>query len=200
MRDRNGITLIPFDLDVWAKGAGSTLIQSNRHARHPTISEDGLHAAAQEVWQMLSSVSPQDYDSHFFELALEIRKNHLPYMTFGRTQKFINMIGKYAYCLYWSDLDPAWNRQNPWVQNLSPQFHIPVDAIVLYSLRKENRNFFVKFITTPTLQQKRKYARFILGDTAVGWSELDRTYPYIAVQQYVLDHPEGAITPMHREM
>ncbi len=32
IRERNGINLIPFDLDLWAKGAGSNLIQSTRHA------------------------------------------------------------------------------------------------------------------------------------------------------------------------
>jgi hypothetical protein len=176
------------------------LVQSNRSTQHPRLTPAALAAVTRQVWKMLSRVKPEDFDCAFFKLAFAIRQAHLPFMTFGRAQKFINMLCKYTYCYYWSAVDPAWNAANTWVRDLSPCFHIPVDAIVLHNLRKENRNWFVKLITTPIIQQGQKYARFRHGDTDVGWSELDRTYPYIALQQYVIDNLNGANTPMHREM
>jgi hypothetical protein len=121
-------------------------------------------------------------------------------MTFGRTQKFINMLCKYAYCYYWSNSNPAWNTANTWVADLSSVLHIPTDAIVLHNLRVENRSWFKRTITTPIIQSGSKYARFRLGDVDVGWSEFDGTYPYVAVQQYVVDNLDAAVTPMHREM
>lgn len=197
---RNGISLYPFGLNEWGRGAESTLIQSNRSTQHQRISDADRIALTDQVWETLMTANPMDFDCVFFRLAFAIQHQHLPYMTFGRAQKFINMLCKYAYCLYWSKLSPDWNTANQWVEVLSPCFHVPVDAIVLYNLRIENPRWFSNLITSPTIQEGRKYARFKHGDQAAGWSNLDRAYPYIAVQQYVVDHLCDAITPMHREM
>ena len=200
IKERNGIELHPYNLDEWGRGAESTLIQSNRSAQHQRVSDSDRTALTHLVWNILAKVDPTDFDCAFFALAFAVRVQHLPYMTFGRTQKFINMLCKYAYCYYWSGADDSWNKGNAWVEVLSPCFHVPVDAVVLHNLRKENPRWFSKLITTPIVQEERKYARVKHGDQAVGWSNLDRTYPYIAVQQYVLDNLRGAITPIHREM
>lgn len=200
IKGRNGIELHPFNLDEWGRGAESTLIQSNQSAQHQRVSNSDRTTLTHLVWNTLAKVGPADFDCAYFGLAFAVRLQHLPYMTFERTQKFINTLCKYAYCYYWSGMDASWNTVNTWVENLSPYFHVPVDAVVLHNLRIENPGWFSKLITTPIIQEERKYARFKAGDRAVGWSNLDRTYPYIAVQQYVLDNLRGAITPMHREM
>ena len=197
---RNGIKLAPFDLEEWGRGAESTLIQSNRATQHPRLSAGDLASLTGRVWAELSLAGPDDFDCAFFRLAFEIRRAHLPYMTFGRTQKFINMLCKYAYCFYWGGVDDRWSARNKWIKSLSPYFHIPVDAVVLFNLRTENPEWFAKLITTPTLVNGHKYARFRYGDRAVGWSGLDGTYPYLAVQQYMIDNLRGAASPMYREM
>ena len=42
--------------------------------------------------------------------------------------------------------------------------------------------------------------RFKHGEQQQDWFELDRDYPYLAVQQYVIDNLRGALTPLHRGM
>jgi hypothetical protein len=200
IRDRNRIVLNPFNIDVWGQGAESTLIQSNRTTQHPRLTQADLAAVTRQVWKMFSQVQPEDFDCVFFKLAFAIRQAHLPFMTFGRAQKFINILCKYSYCYYWSGVDPAWNAANPWVRDLSPFFHIPVDAIVLGNLRLESPAWFKRITSSSAVPPKPPYARFQHGANTEGWSILDRTYPYIAVQQYVLDNLRSAVTPMHREM
>lgn len=200
IRQRNNIRLDPFDRNVWGAGADSTLDESNRSSQHPRLAPDDLQKITSEVWDTLCNVAADDFDCAFFRLAFDIRRQHLPLMTFGRTQKFINVLCKYAYCYYWSDLNTGWNAKNAWVRHLSSVFHIPVDAIVLHNLRVENRPWFKPLITTPIIQKGSKYARFKIGELKAGWSALDGTYPYIAVQQYVVDNLRGAWSPIHREM
>lgn len=197
---RSGINLHPFDPGVWVRGAESTMLQSNMKSRHQRLDPNDLIKAGDKVWEVFRTVSPEDYDCTFFRLAFDLRIKHLPFMTFGRAQKFINILSKYAYCYYWSGIDPAWNAINGWVKDLSSCFHIPVDAIVLHNLRQENRTWFRPLISTHIILQGRKYARIKCGDKAVGWSALDQTYPYIAIQQYVIDNLRGALSPLHREM
>jgi hypothetical protein len=197
---RNGIKLAPFDLTEWGRGAESTLIQSNISSRHPRMEARDLALLTDHSWGTLRSTDPGDFDCSFFKMAFDIRQKHSPFMTFGRTQKFINMLCKYAYCFYWGGMDARWNAQNTWVESLSPYFHIPVDSVVLFNLRTESPAWFARLITTPTVVNGRKYARFRHGDRAIGWSGLDRVYPYLAVQQYIIDNLHGSVSPMHREI
>ncbi len=55
-------------------------------------------------------------------------------------------------------------------------------------------------INPVTKAQGTKIVRFWHREDAIGWSELDRAYPYVAVQQYVIDNLNDAHTPLHREM
>jgi hypothetical protein len=57
-------------------------------------------------------------------------------LTLGQAQKLVNLLSKYCFAYYFSELDRVWMADNAWVIEFAAEFDIPIDQIVLRNIRR----------------------------------------------------------------
>lgn len=123
-----------FDEEKWFSSAYSTL-----NARF-TVKGKGLPKKDKEVLRSilfssidaLESLSVDDYDAWFFDVAKKNTDSSC--LSFGHAQKLINILMKYYFVYFCSDLDSEWKSAYLWLASFFGCLHAPIDRKVLKTL------------------------------------------------------------------
>ena len=127
-----------FNEERWFSSAYSTL-----NARF-TVEGGGLSEEAKKTLKNLlfSSIeklplfSVNNYDKWFYDLSKEIN-NRISKLSFGHAQKLINILMKYHFVYFYSDLDQDWKKKHLWLGPYFNLFHAPIDNKVLKNLTEK---------------------------------------------------------------
>jgi len=121
--------------------------------------------------------------------------------TIGQSQKLLNLLSKYCFAYYFSELDRDWINKNSWVRECAGAFDIPIDQIVL-------KNILKLYGTHPIaggIYAHRGYGficRHVHPRRNFAWNRLTCTDCYTELQDFVRheSHLKGYIFPMEFEM
>lgn len=109
-----------------------------------TIEGGGLSEEAKKTLRILlfssienlTAFSVSEYDKWFYDLAKRII-DKFPNLSFGHTQKLINILMKYHFVYYYSDLDKDWKKRHFWLVPFFDRFYAPIDRKVLKNLTEK---------------------------------------------------------------
>ena len=123
------------DEERWFSSAYSTLnsrftIEGGDLSREDRKTVKGILFSSIEN---LRSFSVGDYDKWFYELARGITDSY-PKLSFGHSQKLINILMKYHFVYFCSDFNEEWTKKHSWLVPYFCYFHAPVDRKVLKNL------------------------------------------------------------------
>ncbi len=136
------------DDPIWIRGALTTTALRKRPQQisKPTGSlgyKDAFQVAEKSVSAFISNMrtaSGNDYTDILMcickELAKEVSKLGI-YWSFGRSQKFFNILTKYWYCVAVGYHERLEQNDLEFVESLSSHFHAPVDSITLRHIKAD---------------------------------------------------------------
>lgn len=127
-----------FNEDRWFSSAYSTLNPFR------TIEGGGLSKEDKKTLKTilfssiknLRSFTVDDYDKWFYDLANKIT-DRVSKLSFGHAQKLINILMKYHFAYYYSDINEDWKKKYLWLVPYFGHFHSPIDRKVLKNLTKK---------------------------------------------------------------
>ena len=133
---------------AWINGALSTtalrkrphsILKPNKPLGY-AAAKSQVEKAARKFYDKLCASDFSDYDVVFLsscgDLKSEVEKNSNLYWTFGRSQKFFNILTKYWFCVALAYSGKLSQSDRDLVEHYSGRFHAPVDSITLRHLRK----------------------------------------------------------------
>ena len=130
------VNLARFDRDEWFKGCYSTIqrtirggLAERKKERLKNLLFDSIDSLRQ------TRTCKAGYDEWFENLVSSIRTNIN--LTFGQAQKIVNILMKYHFCYYWADFDRKWNNSYCWLFPFFEFFHVPIDNVVLFNLKRK---------------------------------------------------------------
>jgi hypothetical protein len=121
-----------YDEERWFRSVYSTLY-AFRTIEGGSLSGDdktALQGLLFSAIHNLKSFSVDDYDTWFYDLA-KLITNNVAKLSFGHAQKLINILMKYHFVYFYSDLDDAWKTQYAWLEPYFNYLHSPIDRKVL---------------------------------------------------------------------
>jgi len=124
-----------YDQERWFRGAYSTLT-ARFTIEGGSLSEKSKKTISNLLFSSINKLkaySSNDYDEWFYELAKRITDSESK-LSFGHAQKLINILMKYHFVYYYSDLDEPWKRKYLWLTSFFGQLHAPIDRKVLHKL------------------------------------------------------------------
>jgi len=186
LQTRNRITLDPYDLSEWLRGTYTTV--QRKVGKRPDREQIKTAVADFVVRVRRANPSGQDpYDRLFYQRAWAMTRSFG--LSFGISQKLLNIIIKYHFCYYHSKRDPVWNAANEWIATCSPSFHIPIDSKVMANLLSL-QPIYQQFIVP-----RQVGATFWLNQVRIPWTKLTDDCPYKVVQYLVREDIRAKCVP-----
>lgn len=175
------------DKRTWYKGAYSTF-QRPLGIAGITLTGVEKNSLFSHLQNRIANITP-NYDAWIRSSIADL--SVLAKIPIGCTQKLINILTKYCYVAEILNLTSIDRTESLLLQNKN-QFHIPIDNVILYSLKTKYRSHFgndIKITSHPRrnskgkLQPPQTYLR--IKNTWTPWSTIDNIQWYDDFQQRV---------------
>jgi len=128
-------------------------------------------------------------------------------MTLGQAQKLVNLLSKYCFAYYFSEIDRGWMAENAWVREFARDFDIPIDQVVLRNIRRSYKQNDVAGGIYFTDSSKKDApaglnCRHVTSHAKVSWNRLTCFGCYAEIQEFVrwASQGQGCIFPIEFEM
>lgn len=201
LKARNRIDLLPFDRQEWFRGAYST-IQRTLRDNFPPLSEANKSKCADMLFQEIPRLSGQDFDQKLKSLILKTAKDFN--VSIGHAQKLISILTKYAAACH---RHPDAQMPEDWKSFAQSEFGrmpVPIDAIVLYQLKKLYPQEFsdVEAGTGKDKKGRPTYsAKIVKNGASQAWSRISDYDTYWSLQTRIRALAEAKkVAPLEFEM
>ncbi len=192
----NQIGIHTFDRDKWFVRAYSTMQRTKKGSISPDQKRNIKELLFEEISNTLTSVTSQE---EFDEWILKITDKIGDFgdLTFGQSQKIVNILLKYYYCYFYSKQDAAFNKTVESLQPVFNFFHAPVDNVMMVALKRDYNSDKLNFV-----KKVANSARFVENGNLLAWSRLPSEDPYRRLQEIVqeLSAAHNFENKMHFEM
>ncbi len=173
------IGLQAFNRDKWFTATFATMQRTNRGGTTNAQRTEIKEFLYTELYDPRFKFKNQgEFDVWFYAAAEKVQT--IGNLTFGQSQKVINILFKYYFCFYYSEKDSKFNELHKFLVNSFSYFHAPIDNIVLLELKRKYNAEDLNNIIIIGGQ-----ARFIIDGYKVPWSKLDNKMTYNNIQSFI---------------
>jgi hypothetical protein len=195
------ISLTPFCENCWFAGAYST-IRRTLHTDFEPLSAENLTACRELLFLKLKQLKPDDFDAGIKELIEAVADKFG--LSIGHGQKLASILLKYAFAAAKSGGAGLPNELSRLVSSTSALFPVPIDAIVLFQLKKTVgvNSDDIRAYRRPNADGEFMHTAFVNQNGSwVTWSRMTDYSTYSSLQQRIRKVAElRAMTPLVFEM
>jgi len=196
------VKLPPFDKDDWFRGAYATIQRTLRDGFAP-LSIDEKKRCSEMLFSGIAGLGVCSFDQELRQLIVETAREFS--LSIGHAQKLLSILCKYALASYLVDplrLPPRWGEL---MTNHEMRLPIPIDTIVLFSLKNSHPSKFGDVNAGRTLDKLRdRYSYWATIDESgrpTSWSRLNGFEVYWSLQTRVREIAKGRyLSPLEFEM
>lgn len=202
--NRNRIVLSPFDKAHWFSGSYSTIQRTLRNGFSPLTDKQKTNCA-KLLFCNIPALRVGEFDKKLRDLVEQVAHDYC--LSKGHAQKLVSILCKYAVAVHFAKLvDLPCDWQNL-VSTHAERLPVPIDTIVLFSLKEKYPYDFKDVNAGRTLDNKKK--RYIyyatIGKTSccrgVAWSRLTDYDSYWSLQTRIRGLAKAEkLSPLEFEM
>jgi hypothetical protein len=201
LKERNRIQLLPFDQQTWFLGAYSTIQRTLRNCFSP-LTDLQKAECADFLFRQIVRLPGKNFDSKLQKLILQTAKDFK--VSIGHAQKLISILTKYAAACHGR---PAGKVPEDWKALAQSEFErlpVPIDAIVLFQLKKHYPLKF-KDVVAGTGRGKKGHptywAKVVMEDKSQAWSRISDYDTYWSLQKRIRElAKDKKVAPLEFEM
>ncbi len=200
--ERNKIKLLPFNQNSWFTGAYSTISRTLCGDYKPLSAHE--KASCQSLlMKTLPGLIDCSFDSALQDLIKKVSSEYK--LSIGHSQKLVGILSKYAFTVYRAYPDQLPENWRKFAEKNALILPVPIDAVVLYNLKKRWPKIFNDIKATKTLVKKNNqysyFAKVSHGDHPVTWSHITDLEVYSSLQNRIRKLAEKSkMLPLEFEM